>query len=84
MVSKYAKIATTGKGEVLKIYFASNSPGNFLQGGREKALEMADKDGSLQNALIDSGMETTPSMTSGSIPAKIGSKVLQPTLFSFH
>lgn len=78
MVSKYAKIATTGKGEVLKIYFASNSPGNFLQGGREKALEMSDKDGSLQNALIDSGMETTPSMTSGSIPAKIGSKQINP------
>ena len=78
MVSKYAKIATTGKGEVLKIYFASNSPGNFLQGGREKALEMSDKDGSLQKALIDSGMETTPSMTSGSIPAKIGSKQINP------
>ena len=78
MVSKYAKIATTGKGEVLKIYFASNSPGNFLQGGREKALEMSDKDGSLQKALIDSGMETTPSITSGSIPAKIGSKQINP------
>jgi len=78
MVSKYAKIATTEKGETLKIYFASNEPGNFLQGGREKALQMADKGGSLQKALTDSGMETTPSMTSGSIPAKIGGKSINP------
>ena len=56
MVAKYAKIATTDKGETLKIYFASNSPGNFLQGGREKAIEMADKDGSLQKDMMDNGM----------------------------
>lgn len=78
MISKYARIATTEKGETLKIYFASNSPGNFLQGGREKALQMADKDGSLQKDLIENGIETTPSMTSGSIPAKIGSKQINP------
>jgi hypothetical protein len=78
MVAKYAKIATTDKGDTLKIYFASNSPGNFLQGGREKALQMSDKDGSLQKDMIENGMETTPSMTSGSIPAKIGSKQINP------
>ena len=78
MISKYARIATTEKGETLKIYFASNSPGNFLQGGREKALQMADKDGSLQKDLIENGIETTPSQTSGSIPAKIGGKAINP------
>jgi len=78
MVAKYAKIATTDKGDTLKIYFASNSPGNFLQGGREKALQMSDKDGSLQKDMIENGMETTPSMTSGTIPAKIGTKQINP------
>ena len=78
MVAKYAKIATTDKGDTLKIYFASNSPGNFLQGGREKALQMSDKDGSLQKDMIENGMETTPSITSGTIPAKIGTKQINP------
>jgi hypothetical protein len=78
MVAKYAKIATTDKGDKLKIYFASNSPGNFLQGGREKAIEMADKDGSLQKDMVDNGMETTPSITTGTVEAKIGSKVINP------
>ena len=79
MVAKYAKVATTPKGDTFKIYFASNSPGNFLQGGREKAISMGDKGGSLQKAMIENGMETTAATTSGSVEAKIGSKQINPT-----
>lgn len=79
IVAKYAKIGETESGKRLKIYFANTTPGEFRQGAREKVLDVTDKDGSLQKALMDAGIESTPSTTvGGGVKPKIGPKAINP------
>jgi hypothetical protein len=79
IVSKYAKIGETESGKKLKVYFANTTPGEFRQGAREKVLDVTDSDGSLQKALMDAGMESTPSTTvGGGVKPKIGPKAINP------
>jgi hypothetical protein len=79
IVAKYAKIGETESGKKLKVYFANTTPGEFRQGAREKVLDVTDSDGSLQKALMDAGMESTPSTTvGGGVKPKIGPKAINP------
>lgn len=79
VVAKYAKIGETESGKKLKVYFANTTPGEFRQGAREKVLDVTDSDGSLQKALMDAGMESTPSTTvGGGVKPKIGPKAINP------
>ena len=81
MVGKYAKVSDA-KGK-LKIYFASNTPGEFRQGGREKVMDLSDKDGSAVKELTDLGLEVTPATTvDGGIKPKIGGKDINPNKIS--
>lgn len=80
-VGKYAKLSDS-KGK-LKIYFASNSPGEFRQGGREKVMDLSDKDGSGVKELTDLGLEVTSASTvDGGIKPKIGGKDINPNKIS--
>lgn len=80
-VGKYAKLSDS-KGK-LKIYFASNSPGEFRQGGREKVMDLSDKDGSGVKELTDLGLEVTSASTvEGGIKPKIGGKDINPNKIS--
>lgn len=79
IVAKYAKIGETQSGKKLKVYFANTTPGEFRQGAREKVLDVTDSDGSLQKALMDAGMASTPSTTvGGGVKPKIGPKAINP------
>ena len=80
-VGKYARLSDS-KGK-LKIYFASNSPGEFRQGGREKVMDLSDKDGSGVKELTDLGLEVTSASTvEGGIKPKIGGKDINPNKIS--
>ncbi len=80
-VGKYAKVSDS-KGK-LKIYFASNSAGEFRQGGREKVMDLSDKDGSGVKELTDLGLEVTSASTvDGGIKPKIGGKDINPNKIS--
>ena len=80
-VGKYAKLSDS-KGK-LKIYFASSSAGEFRQGGREKVMDLSDKDGSAVKELTDLGLEVTSASTvDGGIKPKIGGKDINPNKIS--
>jgi len=81
MVGKYARLSDS-KGK-LKIYFASNTPGEFRQGGREKVMDLSDKDGAAVKELTDLGLEITSASTvDGGIKPKIAGKDINPNKIS--
>jgi hypothetical protein len=81
MVGKYARLSDS-KGK-LKIYFASNTPGEFRQGGREKVMDLSDKDGAAVKELTDLGLEITSASTvDGGIKPKISGKDINPNKIS--
>tara|TARA_R110000823_G_scaffold16638_7_gene53276 strand:+ start:1330 stop:4530 length:3201 start_codon:yes stop_codon:yes gene_type:complete len=81
MVGKYAQLSDS-KGK-LKIYFASNTPGEFRQGGREKVMDLSDKDGAAVKELTNLGLEVTSASTvGGGIKPKIGPKDINPNKIS--